>query len=409
MRRVTLVCLNFPPEPTGIAPYSGGLAEGLADLGWEVDVVAGMPHYPQWRLQEGSEPGRSHLRTGLRLLRRRHPVPATPRIWNRLLMEVVFGLKAVAAPWGRPDVVVLITPALFSSVLAACRALLQRKPYVVWVQDIYSSGISETGTAGRWTGRLLGLVEGLLMSRAEAVVAIHERFRSTLLRELKIPASRISVIRNWSHLDLEEYTDPKVLRKEFGWPDDVCVVLHAGNMGAKQGLENVVAASHLAAERQERLLFVLMGDGNRRADLESLGGNACLEFRDPLPAEQFLDALRAADVLLVNERADLSEMAVPSKLTSYFASGQPVVAATDGRSVTAQEIELSGGGVRVDADEPEQLLTAVLELSRDPELARAIGERGLAFGRAQLTPESALTRFDSVLTTSSGRSSAANG
>jgi colanic acid biosynthesis glycosyl transferase WcaI len=41
--RVTLTCLHYPPEPTGNARYSGGLAEGLARRGVEVHVVAGLP------------------------------------------------------------------------------------------------------------------------------------------------------------------------------------------------------------------------------------------------------------------------------------------------------------------------------------------------------------------------------
>ena len=39
--RVTLICLHYPPEPTGNAPYSGALAEGLTRRGASVQVVTG--------------------------------------------------------------------------------------------------------------------------------------------------------------------------------------------------------------------------------------------------------------------------------------------------------------------------------------------------------------------------------
>ena len=73
-------------------------------------------------------------------------------------------------------------------------------------------------------------------------------------------------------------------------------------------------------------------------------------------------------------------MSVPSKLTSYFATGLPIIAATDAGSVTAEEIEASGAGIRVDADRPELIVKAAMELRNDPQTARAHWEgRGLNF------------------------------
>ena len=164
------------------------------------------------------------------------------------------------------------------------------------------------------------------------------------------------------------------MRRELGWPDDVTVVLHAGNMGAKQGLANVVEAARIADRDSQPLLFVLMGDGNQRAALEAMGTTGCLQFIDPVPQELFTAALRAADILLVNERPGIKDMSVPSKLTSYFATGQPIIAATDAESVTAEEIEASGAGIRVDADRPELIVSAAMELRNNPQMARAAGK-----------------------------------
>lgn len=45
--------LNFPPEPTGIAPYVGALATGLAAAGHDVTVHVAHPHYPKWEVYDG--------------------------------------------------------------------------------------------------------------------------------------------------------------------------------------------------------------------------------------------------------------------------------------------------------------------------------------------------------------------
>ena len=63
--RVTLVCLHYPPEHSGNAVYSGGLAEALAQRGVSVNVVTGLPHYPQWRVYDGYQKGRTELQNGM--------------------------------------------------------------------------------------------------------------------------------------------------------------------------------------------------------------------------------------------------------------------------------------------------------------------------------------------------------
>ena len=102
------------------------------------------------------------------------------------------------------------------------------------------------------------------------------------------------------------------------------VVLHAGNMGLKQGLERVVQAAALAADTHPEMLFVLMGDGSQRAALAELAtGLPNLTFMDPVSQGDFMDTLAAADILLVCESPTVLDMSLPSKLTSYMAAGRP--------------------------------------------------------------------------------------
>ena len=171
--------------------------------------------------------------------------------------------------------------------------------------------------------------------------------------------------------------------------------LHAGNMGYKQGLENVVAAAQLAARTGSRTRFVLLGDGNQRRQLEAAGaGVSTLEFLQPVSTEEFPAALKAADVLLVNERPGVAQMAVPSKLTSYFRSGKPILAATDSRGFTAEELTASGAGVCVPADRPDLLLTEARRLGTDTALAEQLGEAGRRYCDAVLSKEAALDRYE---------------
>jgi colanic acid biosynthesis glycosyl transferase WcaI len=400
--RVTIVGLNYAPEPTGIAPYTAGLADGLAERGDELYVISGFPHYPQWEVAAGYA-GRSREEElgAVSLLRLGHYVPRRPTSGRRLLMELHFGLRAVFSPWESPDVLVLVSPALFATALLALRARLFRIPTCIWVQDIYSLGVAETGV-GVGAARAVAVVERLALRAATRVVVIHDRFRRYLSAELGVAAESIEVVRNWSHIDPSAAARDEAMRARLGWEPDDIVVLHAGNMGAKQGLLNVVRASQLAEERASRVRFVLLGDGNARKKLEAEGPNSRLQFLDPLPDGEFETALASADILLVNERPGLTEMSVPSKLTSYFATGLPVIGAVDDGSITADELRAAGAGPIVDPTRPIDLLRAAEDLAADPDAAAALGASASEFRRATLSAGTAIERFAGVLAEAAG-------
>ena len=399
--RVTFIGLNYSPEPTGIAVYTAGLAEALADTGHPVTVITGYPHYPQWRIYDGYG-GHNRLHgcetiQGVSVARVPHGVPSQPRLWNRLGMELGFGIRALFSKWDKPDVAVLVTPALFSVGAAMLRARLGRTRTCIWVQDIYSLGVSESGTGGRLATWLLRRIERSILRSASTVVVIHERFKRYLVEELDIDCDSVEVVRNWCHTDYLTGFGRDEVRTSRGWKADDIVVLHAGNMGAKQALENVVHASRIAEERGSRVRFVLLGDGNQRHQLEAMGGNRRIEFIDPLPEGAFQATLSAADILLVNERPGLTEMSVPSKLTTYFNTGLPVIAATDASCVTADELNLAGGGVRVNAAAPGELVDAAERLGVDSEASAAYGAAGRRFSADFLSAESSLGRFRRIL------------
>jgi colanic acid biosynthesis glycosyl transferase WcaI len=398
--KLTIIGLNYAPEPTGIAVYTTGLAEGIAERNPDsaVRVISGFPHYPQWRVYAGfTGMSTTESSPGLVVRRLRHYVPSKPRLINRLLMELHFGLRAVLSRWGHPDVVLLVSPALFSAGLATIRARLTRAPVSVWVQDIYSLGVSESGTGGSMSARMLWRVERSILRSANSVIVIHERFKRYLVDDMGIDPGRVEVVRNWSHLDDGPRVDRDAVRAARGWEPDDVIVLHAGNMGAKQGLENVVRAARIATERGSHVKFVLLGDGNQRPALEAMGATARLEYIDPLAEDDFVQTLSAADVLLVCERPGLTEMSVPSKLTSYFSTGVPVLAATDPSSVTAEEMTLSGGGVRVDAGDPAALLEAAESLAAEPAVGEQYTAAAREFSLKFLSTDSALSSFGGIL------------
>lgn len=401
--RITILGINYLPETTGIAPYTTGAAEGLAEQGHDVTVITGYPHYPQWQIADGyTGLSRRERVNGIKVQRLRHPVPQNGGVIGRSLMELGFGLRAATTSWFGADVVLAVTPALLSTALIIARARLTRRPSVVWVQDIYTLSASQTGAASRIAG-VIGRIESATLRHADHVVVIHDRFKAFVTSELGVDPARVQVVRNWTHLTDPGHRD-EALRGRLGWAPQDVIVLHAGNMGAKQNLENVVKASQLAARSGSRVRFVLMGDGHRRSALEAMGANPNLQFLDPVDSAQFADTVASADILLVNELPGMTEMSVPSKLTSYFHSGRPVLAAVDAESVTADEIAAAAAGVRVDADDPSALLTAAEALSQDPRQMAQLGAAGQEYRHQVLSSQQAAIGLEQALVAAKSRS-----
>uniref|UniRef100_A1UBG7 Glycosyl transferase, group 1 n=1 Tax=Mycobacterium sp. (strain KMS) TaxID=189918 RepID=A1UBG7_MYCSK len=400
---VLILGLNYPPEPTGIAPYTGALASGLNSLGRHVTAQVAHPHYPEWVVREGyGQWSRVEQLDGVEVRRLLHYVPKSPRGLRRLLSETSFGLRLLFARWGRPRIVITVSPSLFSAALAALRIRLtpRRPPFIVWIQDIYTLGLAETGEGGGFAATLTRWVESRTLRSADRVVVIHHRFADYVARELGVKASDVVVVRNWAHLAMEMPVSSASAKLALGWPSGVILAVHTGNMGLKQGLENIVDAAREADERSAPVHFLLVGDGGERRKLmERAHGISRITFVGPLSDADYRLALSAADVLLVNEKPGISSMAVPSKLTSYFHAGRPVIAATDADGITASEVLAAGAGIVVPAGEHSALLDAVLDLGDDPAAAARFGRNGRRYRESVLDEQVAIAQWESLVET----------
>jgi len=394
--RICVVSINYEPEESGIAPYTTGMAVGLAARGHDVEVLTGLPHYPEWRVDPAYRglSGTAKVMNGVVVRRVAHYVPANPTTRNRVVFETTFGARVASARWDKPELVLTVSPSLIASAMVITRSRSAKIPVGIIVQDLYGKGVVETGAMSAKLAQPAVRFEGVVLNHATGTAVVHDRFVDAAVK-MGVDPKRINVIRNWAHIESPSAVDTAEVRIKHGWQPQERIVLHSGNMGAKQGLENVVAAARLADEQGVNIRFVLLGDGNQRRLLQqSAKGLQRIEFKEPLDAEDYRQVLACADVLLVNERPGVGEMAVPSKLTSYFSAGRPVLAATDASGVTAGEIRDSGAGVVVPAGDPAALLDTAVHLADNVEVGNRLGLSGQQYAHRLLSPERALDEYE---------------
>jgi glycosyltransferase involved in cell wall biosynthesis len=393
---VLITSSYYWPEVAGSAPYLTGLAEFLAGRGHEVVVATGFAHYPDWKSSAGHRLAQREVRRDVQIRRRWHYVPRVQTAAHRAAYELsllLFGLTALPWRW-KPHVVVGTCPSLAGGALAAAAARTHRVPYGLVFQDLVGQAAEQSGVAGG--ARVARFVRGAelgLARHANGVAIVAEGFRP-YLEQGGVSPELIYRLRNWTRR-LEPDERVEETRRRLGWGPDDFVCVHGGNAGHKQGLDNLLDTASLLGD--ERVKIVLVGGGN---DLERLRDSAHerslanVEFVGPQAAGAWDAVLQAADVLLVNQRASVTDMSLPSKLTSYFAAGRPVVGAVREDSETAREIDSADAGVVVPPADPARLRDAILELRNDPDRAQRLGVNGKAYAESVLSAGTALAHYE---------------
>jgi colanic acid biosynthesis glycosyl transferase WcaI len=390
MARVLLVTTNYWPEPTGIAVYTTDLVQSLHDSGSDVSVLTSLPHYPWWRVPSEF----AHLTEGVthhesvKVIRAKHLIPPRMNALVRIKFEfsLWWNLERVSRRFvGKGfDAVISYIPAVAAGVVGK---IISRKlgiPFGLIVQDLSGAGAKQSGLSGGALFSKAALaVEGSVLKAADSLVVVSPAMRD-VVTSLGVPTSKVLEIPNYSARNIE-VLNQDLARKSFGRTSDEFIVVHTGNMGAKQGLENVIEASK-AFGKETKVKIYLVGHGNQEANLKKLcEGLKNISVMGAVADDQYSALLSAADLLLVNERSTQMEMSLPSKLTSYLYSERPVLAAVPRGGATWKFLD--GIAELVEAGKPSLLARAIEDLSQDPEKRKRLASKGLEFAKKNLDAE----------------------
>lgn len=402
---VLIVGLNYAPEAVGIGPFTQGMAQGLAERGFAVEVVAGKPYYPQWRAGPGFATGAWMASTehGVRIVRCPHYIPRNPGGLRRIVHLASFALAALVpamraalrSATKRPGVVICVAPALLSVPVAWIAARLAGARLWLHVQDFEVEAAFATGLVDSrgCAARLARIMENALLRLADRVSTISPQMCAKLIGKGVDPA-RVIEIRNWANAPAPDPQQGASYRAEWRLGARK-VALYSGNIANKQGIEILVEAARMLAGRVD-IVFVICGEGPNRARLERLAaGLGNVQFHDLQPAGRMGELLGLASVHLLPQIAGAADLVLPSKLANMLASGRPVVAtALPGTGLYA---EVDGCGVVVAPEDAPALASAVVALIDDPERSAALGTAARSRAAERWTQSAVIERLVSAL------------
>jgi phosphatidylinositol alpha-1,6-mannosyltransferase len=245
-------------------------------------------------------------------------------------------------------------------------------PYLVWAhgQEFFRA-------QQRGAGRPMRAV----LQNARAVLA-NSHATADLVESLGVPRGQIHVV-SPGLLPREENAVPAEgpgLRQRFGL-DDRPLVVSVGRLVPRKGHDLLLQAVVLARGESPELACAIVGEGPQRPELEreieslGLGGHAFLAGK--LTDGSLAEAYSTATLFALLPRHDLARgwwegFGIVFKEAGSY--GLPVVGTRAGGIPDAVRHERTG--LLVEPGDTAAAAAAILQLVRDPELARRLGEGG---------------------------------
>ncbi len=400
--RLLVYGINYAPELTGTGKYTAEMAEALAARGHDVRVVTAPPYYPEWRIAEGWSAWRyrREIRRGVRVWRAPLWVPNRPSGTTRLLHLASFVLSSVVPMalqlrW-RPDVVMVVAPTLLCAPAALVVACLTGGKAWLHVQDFevdaaFSLGLLDNARAAR----IARVIERALLTRFDVVSSISTKMVERL-QTLGVEALKVLCAQNWVDVETIRPLDRRsAYRHELSIPNDAKVVLYAGNMGTKQGLEHLAAAAALLVDRVD-IRFVFCGEGPTKSELaKRCAGLSNCRIIGLQPVDRLNELLNLADIHALPQRADAADLVMPSKLTGMMASGRAIIAMA--RAGTELYDVVATRGVVVNPDDAHAFAAAIAALADDPPRRAALGAAARLYAQNELSPVAIFGRIEAKL------------
>jgi len=367
--RILIVTQYFWPENFRITD----LAIALKDKGHDVTVLTGMPNYPMGKVYDGYSWWKNHreMMGGISIVRVPLFARRESRSWQLAVNYLSFVISAcLLAPWflrkKQFDVIFTyeVSPVTVG-IPAILMSRLKKAPMFFWVLDLWPETLEATGSikspailsaVGRMVKNIYGGCDKILVqsqSFVEPVIAVG------------VQREKIQYFPNWA----ESLYQPVQLSGDAFERDEVprdgFVIMFAGNLGAAQSLDTIIAAAEVL--KNEKIHWVFLGDGRRRVwlqdEVEVKGLQNKVHILGARPMEMMPAYFSLADAMLVTLRDDpVMATTIPGKVQSYLACGRPVIGALNGAG--AKVIDESCAGYSVASDDIEGLAQAVLNMSR---------------------------------------------
>lgn len=403
--KILIYGINFWPELTGIGKYTGEMAEWLAERGHQVEVITAPPYYPGWRIQDGY--GGARYRTEFRGKVKIHRcplwVPGKPNGLKRIIHLLSFMLSSLpvmlakSIGW-KPDMIWTVEPTFFTVPPSLLGAGLSGSRTWLHLQDFEIDAAFGLGLV-RGSLVLKGLIaiERWIMNKYDIVSSISDAMVAKLVSR-GVEPSKAVLFPNWVDADkIIPLPSSQSLRAEWNIAANRIVVLYAGNIGKKQGLEMLFPVAGDFKEKQSNILFVIAGEGAAKSELMQTAADQKLDniiFKPLQPIDRLPMLLASGDIHLVLQKRGVADLAMPSKLTGILAAGGAALVTADAGTALHKIVEENRLGLVIEPDSPGALALGIERLANDINLRKEFKGNARRFAREKVNKNIVLDEFE---------------
>ena len=153
------------------------------------------------------------------------------------------------------------------------------------------------------------------------------------------------------------------LKQAFNFREEDIVILYSGAIGEKQGLETILDSAEELRDHPG-LKFVICGSGPYKEKLQELTRARNLtniQFLPLQPFDKLNRFLNMADIHLVIQKANATDLVMPSKLTAILAVGGVAIITANKGSSLFDVVKMHNMGVLVEPENPAAFISALDE------------------------------------------------
>lgn len=406
-KRLLLIGGNFAPELTGIGKYNGEMIRWLTNNNYDCTVITSFPHYPQWKVHEPYKKSRYWFKkevpdnSNVIVYRCPQYIPSHPSGKKRLLMDFSFALSATVKLLQlfftrSMDIVVVVAPPFHLGLLAILYKKVRGARFLYHIQDLQIETARDLRMiSSPFLIRSLFRIERYILRHADIISSISDG----MMKKVQEKTGReIAFLPNWVDVELfHPLENREQIKTEYGFAMTDKVILYAGAIGEKQGLEAILQVAGTMVE-QVHVKFLICGAGPYREQLRLQAAALQLDnvhFRDPEPFDRFNRFLNMADVHLVIQKASAGDLVMPSKLTTILAVGGLALVTANEHTSLHTLVKSNDIGLVINADNLDALKEAIcLAINKKQEhIARNARQYALNY----LAIDKIMSRLDQVI------------
>nr|MBN2276655.1 glycosyltransferase family 4 protein [candidate division Zixibacteria bacterium] len=377
--KILLVTQHFPPEK-GAVRRLFEFANHFKDNGHEITVLTAIPNYPDGVVPDGYRGKFFHreMINGIDICRS-YVLPASnaqPK--KRMLGFVTFLISTLINSFrirGKFDLILASSPPVTSAVIGYLLSRIRRAKYVLEIRDIQPESGEQFGNLKKsaFTNAIRKMMR-FIYRRADHIACATHGIEDIIYQE-GIPRRKLTTVKSGVGNDFIS-SHSNGIRKKHGW-ENKYLILFSGTLGWVRPLESIVESARLLADNKH-YHFVFVGDGQKRASLETLAGQYNLtniSFVGLQPLEEIPYYLKAGDVLVeCLKDVPVAKAALPSKIFEYMAAGRPIAfGLQDGE--TSKLLNRAGGALTFSSNNPEQLAGIIRDLHDQKIDGEGIGKK----------------------------------